>query len=103
MSEDFQKDLESLAMVADLPANRNATDRYRDFRQVFMGSDQGKRVLHDILGMCHLLRPSPISRPIDGLLMAMREGERNIGLGILSVMHNEPPPQPDQAQRQPKK
>ncbi len=73
------------------------TDRYRDFRRVFMSSDEGKRVLREILGWCHLLRPSVMALPIDTGHVLLREGERNIGLKLLATVNTDPPQQPTKA------
>jgi hypothetical protein len=79
--------------LASLPAleNYSKKDQYHDFRQLFMGTDQGKRVLRQILEWGHLLRPSVARVPIDPYLTHMHEGERNIALKLLSTVHNEPP------------
>ena len=91
----------TLETLTSLPAAEGYTpnDRWHDFRKVFT-SDEGKRALREILSWCHLLKPSIISTPIDSHLMAMREGERNIGLRLLATINNEPRPKPERTTRQ---
>lgn len=85
-----------MAHLADsMTAGRTRMDRYREFRQVFMGSDAGKRVLYDILAWGHLYQTSMRSNPHQ---TAFHEGERHIGLKIMTTVHLEPSDQPDHQQ-----
>lgn len=70
-------------------------DRYRDFRQVFLATDQGRRVLYEIFSWANLFRAVFI--PGDPYATHYRDGERNIGLKILATLNAEPAPQPIQA------
>lgn len=57
-----------------------------DYKATF-GTEQGKRVLDDLMGFCHMLHTSYIpERPIE---TAYREGERNVLLRILSMMETD--------------
>ena len=77
-----------------------AIDRYRDFRAVF-GTDQGKRVLLEILAWGHMFRRSyPPGGVIDPLRMAIAEGERSIAIKTLETMQREPPQNLPERQRQ---
>ena len=73
-------------------------ERYHDFRKVF-GTAEGQRVMREVLSWCHLLKPSVYGAPIDANLVMLREGERNIGLKLLSIYHNEPPERPEKTRR----
>ena len=72
--------------------NRTKLDQYRDFKKVFLGSDDGRRVLHDILTFGHIYRSSAVRG--DSHETYRREGERNIALKILTTIHQEPKEQP---------
>lgn len=70
-------------------------DQYRDFRAVFLGSEQGRRVLHEIMQRGHYFGPlTPKTPEIDPYALAMGEGARRLVLGITETMNKEP-----QAQR----
>jgi hypothetical protein len=64
-------------------------DRYRDFREVFMVSDAGKRVLNELFMMTHIHAPS-IKGDSKVETVYVLEGERNIGLKLMSVLNCEP-------------
>ena len=66
-------------------------ERYADFRRVLLGSEGGKRVLHQILAWSRLWGTSFDPNPN---IAAFREGERNIGLRIIAALENEPRPRP---------
>jgi hypothetical protein len=74
------------------PEKYNKMDRYREFRSVFLGSEQGKRVLYEILSWGGMLRPS--SRNFDTNETFFHEGERNIALKIMTIMNAEPKQRP---------
>ena len=89
---------EYLEILAELsvPEDYTPLDRYSDFRKVFLETDQGRRVLRQILGWGHLLKSHLVmSRPIDPYAILAAEGERNLALRIFSVMLVEPPERPD--------
>ena len=84
------------ALLELLPGGdyQNDSDRYQDFRQLFMGSDQGKRVLYEILSWGKLFRPGVMGSPIDPYALAIAEGKRHLTLQLLSIVNIEPPTQP---------
>ena len=92
-------DEEYLEILADLsvPGDYNPVDRYNDFRKVFLETEQGRRVLRQILGWGHLLKSHLVrmSRPIDPYAVLGLEGERNLALRIFSIMLVEPPERQD--------
>ena len=71
---------------------RTLLDRYRDFRAVFFGSDEGKRVLHDILGLAKLSAPiaPPFPEQIDPNRMMILEGGRELAIKIIEIVLKEP-------------
>ena len=89
-----------LTELANLPLleNYTAQDQYHDFRRIFMGSDEGKRVLRRILEKGYVFRDPPITHPIDPYLMAVHRGYRRLALEILGTVENEPQEQPTQTQ-----
>lgn len=77
-------------------------DRYREFRLVFLGSDEGRRVLHEILSWGHMFQSSVGRADIDPNRVLFFEGERNMALKLLATLNAEPPERPDQVTRVPK-
>tara|TARA_R110000772_G_scaffold36387_1_gene87058 strand:- start:2366 stop:2719 length:354 start_codon:yes stop_codon:yes gene_type:complete len=72
---------------------RTKVDRYRDFSAVFNGTDQGKRVLYEILAWAGIYRPSTPDRgPIDVHRVFEDIGRKKMGLEILAVLNKEPKP-----------
>ncbi len=87
-------DLEGL-LVRLAPENvraRTPLDRYRDFRKVFLGSEEGRRVLDDILWLGSVTRPLPAHG--DPHLIHLNEGGRCMALKIAALAHVEPPDKP---------
>ena len=74
-------------------------DRYHDFRRVFLGTDEGRRVLREIVAWGRLLRAPAMSSPIDTSAFLIQEGERNIVRRLLSTVTTEPPKQTERANR----
>ena len=89
---------DQLAVLADYPLPEGYTDldRYRDFQKVFLGTDEGRRVLKIILEWGHVLRRHPRPAPIDPNLMLIAEGERDLALAIFSAITEEPRQKPQQ-------
>ncbi len=91
---------EYLEILADLsmPEDYDPLDRYNDFRKVFLETEQGRRVLRQVLGWGHLLKSHLVRmpRPIDPYAILAAEGERNLALHIFSVMLVEPSERPDE-------
>ena len=91
---------EFLEILADLSVpgeDYDPVDRYNDFRKVFLETEQGRKVLRQILGWGHLLKSHLVRmpRPIDPYTILSLEGERNLALHIFSVMLVKPSKQPD--------
>lgn len=83
---------------AGLPKSQyDDRDRYAEFRKVFLGSEEGKRVYNEILSWGGIFRPSITASPVDPYLVASREGQRNVILRLLSVVNTEPKEKPDRA------
>ena len=79
---------------------RPALDRYREFREVFLSTDVGKRVLHDLLSWGHIWRSSIVR---DSAYMTfVKEGERNLALKLLTAIYIEPHVQPQKQRTKPK-
>jgi hypothetical protein len=93
--------VDMLDELAALPSTDgySAKDRYHDFRRIFMGSDEGRRVMAEILSWGRLMQPWGFSSPIDPYQMALREGQRNIALKLLDTVLREPPERPERAAR----
>lgn len=93
-----QEDL--LDMLESLPSQEGytPTDRYRDFKKVF-GTDEGKRVLREILSWGRMFRSPVLGKPIDPHAMAVAFGERNMALKLLATVHTEPPDKPQRARK----
>jgi len=72
--------------------DRTKLDRYREFRNIFLGSDEGKRVLYEILGMAKLQARlvEPYPAPVDEKRLLLREGARQLAADIIDVIHKEP-------------
>jgi len=71
---------------------RTKGDRYREFRSVFMGSDEGKRVLYEILSLAKLSADltEPFPAPVDTNRMLIHEGGRQLVNKIVTILHKEP-------------
>jgi len=63
-------------------------DRYRDFRRVFLATQEGQRCLYQIFEWAHVFHSSVV--PGDPYMTHYQDGERSIGLQILSVLNAEP-------------
>jgi len=92
---------ELLESISDLPISEGYTpkDRYDDFRHVFMGSEQGKRVYRELLSWGKLFTPSVQGSPIDPYRMAIMEGHRNFATKLLAAVNIDPPVRPTKAKR----
>lgn len=89
-----------LGEVTKLPlTNYTNKDRYHDFRKVFMGTDEGKRVLSEIVKWAKLLDAPKLTSPIDPYFLAIREGGHNLVRKLLVTIYKEPPEQPTQTNR----
>jgi len=82
-----------------LPANYTNHDLYRDFRRVFFGSEEGKRVLRQILEIGYVFCEPVIASPTDPYLLAQIRGRRWLALNILKLSQFEPKEKPTVANR----
>ena len=87
------------AFLAELAASHpgkayKPMDRYRDFRRLFLDSEQGRRVLYEILRWGNMFRPSAPMANFDPHETMFHDGERNVALRIMSTMHAEPRERP---------
>lgn len=92
VTHDAVAEFHAMVSAARIPLDED--DRTRLFTDVFLGSQAGRRVLHEILDWCGLYRPSVMGRPghaIDVHATMVREGERNIGLRLMAVLMQDPP------------
>lgn len=94
---------ELLDSIKDLPRTENYStkERYQDFRQVFTGTEQGKRVYRELLSWGKIFASQAYSDPIDPLRMAMNQGFSAFSKKILATVEIEPPEQPTKAVRKP--
>ena len=90
-----------LTSLSALASNERCTpkDRYHDFRKIFMGSDEGKRALREIVSWGRLLNEPNLPNPIDPYQLAVRMGERNIVRRLIATVYIEPPERPTKSQR----
>ena len=70
-------------------------DQYRDFKEVFLGDERGRRVLKQILTWSNIAKAHPTGSPIDPSKVMISEGQRNLALRILVTMLEEPKERPD--------
>lgn len=98
MSDLFTDLLDSLN---ELPLSENYTpkERYNDFRQLFTGTEQGKRVYRELLSWGKLFNPAIQGTPIDPYRMAVAIGERNFATKLMAAVNIDPPEQPQKARR----
>jgi len=93
---DPEKFFAELARTHPGRGNYAPIDRYRDFRGVFMSTDQGRRVLHEILGWGNMFRSSAHRADFDVNRAFYYEGERNVALRLLATLNAEPTQPPAQ-------
>lgn len=68
--------------------------RYQDFRAVFMRTEQGRRVLYEIMRWCHMFNSPVGAERVDMGRLAVHAGMHNIGIRLLKTVHEEPGPLP---------
>lgn len=87
--------------LASLPSPTNYTEKdlYRDFRLVFFGTEEGKRVLRRILELGSVFAEPKLPSPIDPLMLAQIRGRRWLALKILDITQYDPPEKPTQSKR----
>lgn len=77
--------------MSDSPKSRAAQKRYAkivDYKRVF-GTEQGKRVLHDMMVAANVLSPM-MSKGARGEDLLFSEGQRNVVLRILTFLKTDP-------------
>jgi len=94
---------ELLNSIRSLPITENYSpkERYQDFRQVFTGTEQGKRVYRELLSWGKMFASSVYGDPIDPLRMAKDQAVSDFSKKILATVEIEPPEQPTKAVRKP--
>jgi hypothetical protein len=75
--------------AARLGDDYGETDRYRDFRRLFLGTPRGRRVLWQIFEMGNLFAPVAVL-PSDPYAAYHRDGARNLALNILAILNADP-------------
>lgn len=83
-------------LILSIPpiVNYSAEDRYRDFQRVFLGSEEGTRVLRWLLDETKLFSTVRPVSPVDVHLITFHEGERHVGMKLLQVLTVDPTSQP---------
>ena len=69
-------------------------DKYRDFRAVFQNSEQGRRVLHEILTWCHIGHASAPQAKFQTNETMYLDGQRSVGIKLMVIMNAEPKDKP---------
>lgn len=100
--------LDPEAFFAELSKSYNGADyteidRYRDFRELFLGSDRGKRVLWQLMGFGHMFRSTAALAGHETNKAFFHDGERNVALRIFNTVHVEPKARPTRANAKPPK
>lgn len=82
-----------LGLAGSWPKDYPEENRWRDFNELFLGSEQGRRVLFAILDYCEIFK-NPATRPqgleIDDRLTYMRIGLADIGRQIIKTITERP-------------
>ena len=91
---------ELLAFITRLPdvSGYSAKERYDDFRLVF-GTDQGQRVMAEILAWGKLFRMPHLGNPVDSNKNLIITGERNMAIKLIAAYNVEPGQQPDRQEK----
>ena len=84
--------IDPFSVLASLPKPENYTkkDQYRDFRHVFMQTEDGKRVLRRIMELGCVFHEPRLVSPVDPLMLAAFRGKRQLALEIFSLTNDEP-------------
>lgn len=93
------KDLFDTLSSLPAPTNYTEKDLYRDFRLVFFGTEEGKRVLRRIVELGYVFSEPKLPSPIDPLMLAQIRGRRWLALKILDITQFEPAEKPTQSTR----
>lgn len=82
-------------LAASHPGKRySKMDRYRDFRRLFLDTDQGRRVLFEILSWGHIFRCPAAMSKFDPYETLYHNGEANMAKRLMSTMNAEPKERP---------
>lgn len=83
---------EALSIIADVSISEDYSDidKYHDFRKVFLETEEGRRVLRQVMSWGGLLKTHFKREPIDPYSVVAREGMRNLSLMIFFTMLKEP-------------
>ncbi len=87
------------AFLAELAASHpgkayQPIERYRDFRRVFLDSEQGRRVLYEILAWGHVFQCPAAMSKFDPYETMYHNGEANMAKRLMATMHAEPKARP---------
>ena len=69
-------------------------DKYRAFRRLFLDSEQGRRVLYELMSWGHMYRSPAKMSNFDTNETFFHEGESHFAKLIMSTMHAEPKARP---------
>jgi hypothetical protein len=88
--DDIQEFIGSLAEGFYGRGEYTKMDRYRDFRRLFLGTEEGKRVLYELMGWGKLYGAIPANREQQDRDIFVMLGERNLVLQLLRTINLEP-------------
>ena len=76
-------------------------ERYQDFRELFLGSEIGRRVFNEILGMGYMANDTTKfnTNGVDPNATLISTGERKLALSIHKLVMVEPPAPPPPTQK----
>lgn len=74
-------------------------DKYRDFKELFTGSEQGMRVFNELLVWGKIFHEEIHQSPIDPLRLAIERGKKNILMQLIHTIYIEPKERPTSGQR----
>ena len=95
---------DTLAALPSPPESYTALDRYRDFRVVFMQTDEGGRVWRRIMEMGCVFEEPRLTSPVDPYMLVAYRGKRQLALEIFKTTTDEPRTEKPATQgKQPKK
>ena len=83
------------AFLADLAKSHpgksySKMDRYRDFRRLFLDTDEGRRVLYEIFSFCGMFRSAAPAANFDPYQTMFFNGQQDIAFRLLATMNAEP-------------
>ena len=89
--------LDELTHLPSTPYDKKT--RYADFRTVFNKTEQGRRVLREILAWGGMFSAPVLGDPIDPNRTHVLLGQRNIALKLIKTVYVEPPEPPVKQKR----